>query len=710
MPSKMKTGQVKLLPGEVETDHAAVAEGDMVRRRIAQLELINEVGRRVGGYLKMESLLQEVAAAVHESFGYYRVMLLVDEDSQRMKMQSVAGGYAHIFTEKFSMNIGEGMIGHVAKTGQTQLSRDVTKNPYYVSKMGEKARSELTVPIKKGSDVIAVLDLQSNEWDAFDQTDVMVMETLADQIGTAIENARLYETVKMELTEHRATEEALIREKEKFRVLVEESPLGTAIIDKDNRLKYVNTKFVEIFGYTIEDIPTGMDWFQKAYPDPTYRKKAVKNWLKDKAASKIGESRPRTYWVTCKDDVKKRIHFRSVTMETMDQFVIYEDITERKRLEAKLLQAQKMESIGTLAGGIAHDFNNLLMGIQGRTSLMLLKIDRNDPYYVYLKEIEEYIESASALTRQLLGFARGGKYEVRLSDLNEIVEKSATLFGRTKKEITIHRNYQEAIWPVEVDQAQFEQVLLNLFVNAWQAMTGAGNLYIQTENTVLPKSYTQSYRVDAGKYVKVSITDTGVGIDEENQEKIFDPFFTTKELERGTGMGLASAYGIIRNHGGIITVYSSVGKGATFNIFLPVSGKHIAAQKEVVPDMVMGKETILLVDDEDMILNVDRDILRILGYTVMVARNGKEAVKVYQEHMDTIDLVILDMIMPDMSGSETYDLLKKLKQDIRVLLSSGYSINGWASEILGKGCNGFIQKPFNLHQLSLKIRDVLDGR
>jgi signal transduction histidine kinase len=225
-----------------------------------------------------------------------------------------------------------------------------------------------------------------------------------------------------------------------------------------------------------------------------------------------------------------------------------------------------MESLGTLAGGIAHDFNNLLMGIQGRTSLMVMDKDYSHPDFEHLKGIEDYVKSAADLTRQLLGFARGGKYEVKPTDINEMIKKSSSMFGRTKKEIKIHEKYQKDVWTVEVDQGQIEQVLMNLYVNAWQAMPGGGELYIETENVTLNEDYVKPYQVEQGNYVKISITDTGVGMDEATRQRIFEPFFTTKEMGRGTGLGLASVYGIIKNHGGFINVYSEKGEGTTFNI------------------------------------------------------------------------------------------------------------------------------------------------
>ena len=387
---------------------------------------------------------------------------------------------------------------------------------------------------------------------------------------------------------------------------------------------------------------------------------------------------------------------------------IFLNITEQKKLQNQLQQSQKMEAIGTLAGGIAHDFNNLLMGIKGRTSLMYLDTDPDHPHFEHLKGIEDYIKNAVNLTKQLLGFARGGKYEVKPTDMNEIINKSSDMFGRTKKEITIHKESQTDIWPVEVDQPQIEQVLLNLYVNAWQAMSGTGELYIKTENITLSDDDVKPYGAEPGRYVKISVTDTGVGMDETTQQKIFDPFFTTKEMTRGTGLGLASAYGIINSHGGIINVHSKKGEGTTFNIFLPASEKKLVRKKRLEKKVLKGTETILLVDDEDMIIDVSRKIIENLGYEVLIAKSGKESIEIYKKNQKKIDIVILDMIMPEMGGGDTYEKLKEINPDIKVLLSSGYSINGLASKILSRGCDGFIQKPYSIKGLSQEIRKVLD--
>jgi two-component system, cell cycle sensor histidine kinase and response regulator CckA len=388
---------------------------------------------------------------------------------------------------------------------------------------------------------------------------------------------------------------------------------------------------------------------------------------------------------------------------------IVRNVTERRRMEQQMIQMQKMEAIGTLAGGIAHDFNNLLMGIQGFTSLLLSDLDPDHPHHKKLLQIEAQVSSGAELTRQLLGFAREGQYEVKPVDLGEVLKRTAAMFGRTKKEIMIHTRVDDGLWTVEVDLGQIEQVLLGLYLNAWQAMPSGGTLTLEASNKTLDDSYRVPYQLAPGPYVCVSVRDTGVGMNEKTQERVFEPFFTTKEMGHGAGLGLASAYGIIRGHRGVINVTSEEGEGTTFDLYLPASKKEAAPLQEKLGAAVKGQETILLVDDEEVIIEVSREILMMLGYQVWTARNGQEAIKVFGHRKEEIDLIILDMIMPGMSGGETFDHLKALDSRVKVILSTGYSLTGQAKEIMARGCRGFIQKPFKIEMLSQKIRDALEA-
>lgn len=296
---------------------------------------------------------------------------------------------------------------------------------------------------------------------------------------------------------------------------------------------------------------------------------------------------------------------------------------------------------------------------------------------------------------------------VEPTNLNELIQRTSEMFARTKKEITISSSLQEDLLTVDVDRGQIEQVLLNFYVNAWQAMPAGGNLHLQTTNETLDNSCIQAFSVIPGNYVNFSITDTGVGMDSNIRERVFEPFFTTREKGRGTGLSLSSAYGIIKNHGGFINVHSEKGRGTSFTVYLPASKKSAGIEKGICEPVVKGSGTVLLVDDEQMILDVGGQMLEKLGYQILAAPNGNEALKLFELHRDHIVLVILDMIMPVMGGSETFDKLKSMHPNIKVILSSGYAVDGQAADILKRGCNGFIQKPFSLKQLSRKMSEVI---
>jgi PAS domain S-box-containing protein len=523
--------------------------------------------------------------------------------------------------------------------------------------------------------------------------------------------------VQYTVNKRRAADDALRESEEKYRTILESIEEGCFETDMDGNLTFFSNPFLKILGYSRDELLGGNT---SAYTSPDTAASMERITVRLRETGK--PENVTDYDVIRKDGTNLSLELSVSLLKDQDGLPmgyrgVLRDVSERKKteeekhkLESQLQQAQKMESIGTLAGGIAHDFNNILMGIQGNASLMLLKIESDHPNYEKIKNIETYVQNGTELTKQLLGFARRGKYLIRATDLNEIIDKSSSLFARTKKEIRVHATLLEDLWPAEVDRGQIEQVLLNLYVNAWQAMANGGDLYLQTENVILDRSYVKPYKVEPGRYIKISVSDTGVGIDKETQERIFEPFFTTKEMGRGTGLGLASVYGIIKSHGGYINVYSEQEKGTVFTIYLPASQKAVSSEKETGPTTIIkGSGAILLIDDEKMILDVGIELLEELGYTVQSAMSGQEAIDIFQKDRGKFDLVIMDMIMPEMGGGETFDRLKKIDPDVKVLLSSGYSINGQATKILRRGCDGFIQKPFNMNQLAEKVQKILIG-
>ncbi|MCF8080354.1 MAG: response regulator [Desulfobacterales bacterium] len=527
-----------------------------------------------------------------------------------------------------------------------------------------------------------------------------------------------------ELKRHRTRLEDLVKERtkalseneERYRLLFKNAPAGIFELDlEDSKLIRVNDVMCRYTGYQENEL---LNLSLDALMDP----KAKALWEKQAKEAAAGEVSPDPLELPIRGKEDRQFQalvtsgFHLVNGAPAKATVVIHDLTEikkaeeeKKRLETQLHRAQKLEALGTLAAGIAHDFNNLLMSILGNTSLVLMDIDPNHPHYENLKNIEKSVKSGEALTRRALGLVRPGNYQTMPTNINELIQSSSKMFGRTKKEIRIFSKYQKDVWNVNVDPNQIDQVLLNLFVNAWQAMPGGGDLYIETRNVALGPNFVRPYGVSPGNYVQISVSDSGTGMEKETVEKIFDPFFTTKEAGQGTGLGMAISYGIIKDHHAVIDVHSVSGEGSTFDIYLPASPAAAGIETEASFPPARGEETILLVDDEQMILDVGKRLLEKIGYRVVTAESGEAAVDIYQMRRAEIDMVILDMIMPGLGGSDTFDRLQGVDPTVPVLLASGYSERGKAEEIVERGCRGFLQKPFTLEALALKIREVLDS-
>jgi len=512
-----------------------------------------------------------------------------------------------------------------------------------------------------------------------------------------------------------AQTERLRRSEEKYREVVESANSIILRWDSEGRIIFMNPFGLKLFGYTWEELK-GRHVLETIVPaTEAESQRDLRKMIRE-----IQED-PEKFLYNENENIKKngeRVWISWTNRAILGEdgrlreiLSIGNDITEKRRLQTQLIQAQKLESIGTLAGGIAHDFNNLLMGIQGYASLVLFQLESDSPHRSRLMSIEKLVESGAHLTRRLLGFARGGKYEVKATNINELIAHNAEIFSRAKREIEIDLNLQERIWGVEVDRSQMEQVFLNLYINAWQAMPGGGRICVATANLDLDDRAGAAPVLSPGRYVMISVADTGVGMDERIIERIFDPFFTTKEIGRGSGLGLASVYGIIKNHGGHIEVTSRKGQGTTFFIYLPALSTTVPAHGEIWrPESGPGgKEQILVVDDDEDNLDILQQSLESLGYRVLKANNGREAVEIYQARSDEIDMVVIDMIMPGMDGGEVFDRLKAVNPGIRAILASGYSLDEKAKSIMAKGVRAFIQKPFRVAELSARIREAIAG-
>ena len=527
-----------------------------------------------------------------------------------------------------------------------------------------------------------------------------------------IDGTEFMNTIARDISEWKKTEKKLLQ---LFRA-VEHSPVSVVITNKKGEIEYVNPKFLQSSGYTIKEVVDKKPNIMKSgrYSKDHYHNmwdtiNSEKEWSGEILNKKKDGS---LYWENLSispilDDDGTITNFIGIT----------EDISERKRseeenkkLEEQLFHAQKMESIGRLAGGIAHDFNNILVSIVGFSDLLKMKF--NDPSTSDGRAIDIIAKSAdraAKLVNQLLGFARGGKNIVTSININNLIVDSVKISEKIfKKKVKVIYELEENISIIEADDDQINQVLTNLIINANDAMPNGGELFFKTENCYLDKENSILLtEMLPGNYVKVSVADTGVGISKKAKNNIFEPFYTTKSSQKGTGLGLSMVYGIIQNHNGFIYCDSEPGLGSAFIFYLPISENEIKEIKDKESTLIKGDATVLVVDDEEYVRVLCETMLKKLGYKIILAKHGNEAIKLYQKNMKNIDLVLLDMIMPGIDGSETFNKLKKIDPDIKVVLSSGYTKEGHIEKVLKNGALGFIQKPYKIKDLSKTLANVL---
>ncbi len=554
----------------------------------------------------------------------------------------------------------------------------------------------MNVPLFDGDRIVLVAGVGNKPTD-YDEADVRQLTLLM--------------TGMWRIIQRKQGEEALRESQERFQELAELLPETIFEMDASGNITFVNKNAFAYFGLSQEDFERGLNGYEMIAPEdrPRVLENARRVMNGEKlglneyiALRKDGSTFPVIMHSTAKFHDGKAVGIRGIVI----------DITETKRLEAQLRQAHKMEAVGTLAGGIAHDFNNLLQAVQGYAELLLLKKTEGQEGYRELQEISRAAKRGGDLTRQLLTFSRKVDLKLQPLDLNRIVDDLRMLLERTiPKMIKIELRLMGNLHHVNADASQIEQVLMNLAVNARDAMPDGGTLTVETRNIILDEKVRSTQpELTPGDYVLLAVADTGQGMDKTTLEHIFDPFFTTKEVGKGTGLGLAMVYGIVKNHHGHITCVSNPGEGTRFEICLPAIG-----QLEETPGIVTrakeqrgGSETILLVDDDDAVRGLGEEILQIFGYTVISVEDGESALQVYREGRDRIQLVVLDLIMPGIGGTQCLQKFLEMNPHAKVVIASGYSVAGQFERVSEIGAKAFIHKPYDVQEMLMTIRRVLD--
>ncbi len=514
----------------------------------------------------------------------------------------------------------------------------------------------------------------------------------------------------IDVTERKSAELALQEAIQFQEKLISEVPVGISIYEAESGQCVAGNKSIaDLVGATEEQVLTQNFYTIKSWKDSGLLETA-KNALKKNEKKELEVNVKTTFG----KDISFYCYFVPFVLNKK-RYLLFtlNDFTEQRQMREQLIQAEKMQAVGQLAGGIAHDFNNQLAGIVGFADMLREELSNNPELAFYADNILLTTKRASDLTSQLLAFARKGKYLTVAVNIHSIIHEVVNIIRRTIDKRIVIKQHLDAQFPTILgDPTQIQNAIMNIALNSRDAMPKGGELIFATSIVMLKDEYckTNPYEITPGEYVQLCITDGGIGMDEATKMKIFEPFFTTKGLGKGTGMGLASVFGTLKSHHGAINVYSEPGHGTTMKLYFPLHKSETLSEEEPMKKTkpYLGNAQIMLVDDEDVVIDSASRILKKSGYKVVVCRNGSEAIELFRENWQSIDLVILDMVMPVFSGRETYLALKEIDPHMLTLLSSGYSINGEAQEILDEGVNGFIQKPYRWSELSQKVGELLE--
>lgn len=605
-------------------------------------------------------------------------------------------------TQPSPKRLGRGLTEHVLRTGEPLLATpevfEILRARGEVELIGAPSLDWMGVPLRVGNQTFGVLVVQSyTENVRFGERDKEILTFVSQQLASAID--------------HKRHEEALRRSEARYRSLVQSAVYGIYRASVDGRFLDVNPALIQMLGYDSVEQVLMLDPQREVFLDNAEHDRLMRQF-QHTGSLDSGEVRWRR-----KDgsSIIVRLSGRAATApDEADQAleIIAEDVTERRALEEQFRQAQKMEAVGRLAGGVAHDFNNLLMVVSGYTEVLLESLQEDSPLLSKVQAIQQAADRATTLTRQLLAFSRKQLLELKVVDVNAIVTDMERLLGPLIGEnIALTTRLTPNVGQTRADAGQLEQVIMNLVVNAKDAMPDGGRILIQTSEAKLDASRPEHSLISPGSYILLTVSDTGIGMDRETLSRIFEPFFTTKEKGKGTGLGLSTVYGIVKQGNGYIFAESEVSRGTTFLIYLPRAADttELLTSKRLSQTPIGGSETVLLVEDESSVRELVRETLTSRGYKVIEAEDGLAGMKLTETFVGNIDILITDLVMPGMSGRELAQRVAAARPSIKVLYLSGYTEDAIIHEgVLDPG-RAFLQKPFTLHGLARKVREVLHG-
>ena len=670
-----------------------------VHRRNSELTLLNRVIAASATQLEPKAILETACRELALAFDAPEVVatLLNEEKTEAMLVAEYLAEGRQSVVDDIPPVEDNPIIQYLLSHKTPLVIGDVQSDSHLApisNRLRERgAGSLLVLPLVIKGDVVGSLNLEYSEPNHFSEEEVSLALNVADQVAGVLARARLDEDRRRLSTGIEQTAESII------------------ITDTEGRALYVNPAFERITGYSRNEvIGRRLNILKSGKRGPEFYRKL---WKTIKAGEVwqgrfINKKKDGTLYT----DEATITPVRDESGVIVNYVSVQRDVTRELQLEEQYYQAQKMEAVGRLTAGIAHDFNNLLTAINGFAELMRNQLKPDDPYQKYVESIIHSGQLAADLIRQLLIFSRKQVVEPKVLNLNTIVAEMGKLLQRIiGEDIQLKTTLTPELWPIKVDPAQIEQIIVNLGVNARDAMPEGGQLTIETANVTLDDSYVGHHlETQPGEYVMLAVSDTGMGMNEEVKAHIFEPFFTTKEGGKGTGLGLTTIYGIVKQCGGNIWLYSEEGQGTVFKIYLPRTMEALTplSRRDQAGEIPRGEETILLVEDDAAVRELESQVLRQQGYTVLEAVDGEEALRLTQTHSADIHLLLTDVVMPQMSGRELADQLESVRPNMKILFTSGYTDEAIAHHGVLEPEINFLQKPFGPLSLIRKVQEVLD--
>ncbi len=596
-------------------------------------------------------------------------------------MKEIYGTLKEPLPYEYVQSINDGVIGKAIRERKLIYIPDLILEPeskrYY-----KTTASEVVIPLIVKNEIIGAINCESETVNAFDNVDLLVLQTIGDTLSIAIQNARMYHQI--------------FESESKYRAIFENSSEAIFRIDENGKLTDVNPAFEKIFGFNLNDNINFYDLFVSPEVAEKFKKE-----IQSKEQVKGFDAQLKNKFGNA---LNVQISLKKSPVKSYYNGIIV-DLTEYLKVLEKVHEADKLRGLAQIAGGMAHEFNNVFAGILGSAQLIKSKVPKEEKIHYWADIIERSTIRGAELVKKLIGYARGGKFRISNLNLNELIIDALKKI-QTSEGISIKTEFNPRIPDIAGDREQILQVLYDVILNGIEAMENGGTLTIRTDFGWYSKDVVDDPEFKSGEYVKVSISDTGAGMSEETMKRIFEPFFTTKRTLGKSGLGLSMAYGVIKNHNGFIKVSSSLGEGSTFELFFPVEREE---KKEIIEagESAKIKHKILIIDDEEFLRFLLADLLHELGHDVIQAGDGVEGIKIYKEKKDEIDLVILDVIMPFMDGFETFKELKYLNKDVKVIFTSGFSPDKKVQDLMSEEKNvRYIQKPYKVEELEKAIKSL----